>query len=270
MGLLETYFYQVLAALFFSGILLFRQLKKSRSSNPKGLPLPPGPKGYPVIGSLFDMPLDKPWLVYDEWRKIYGKSLIIDALLLQRFNLFLKVIWYISMSLARTFWFCAPWNGPLICSRKGLQITRTECDYLCWLSCMYHFSCISSLVKRNLNVVSEWNGILTWAFCPTACGGENTGDHFTIFLTLTRCPNTNLFKDGKSMPFYADCLTHPIISSTTFDSKYFTHSMISRMIIKWSGNKQFRGYYNGHCIWNRSSRVWRSVYLTCWRSHQRG
>ena len=85
MGLLETYSYQILAALF-SGCILFRQLKKSRSANPKGLPLPPGPKGYPLIGSLFDMPIDKPWLVYDEWRKIYGNSLITDSLLSKRFN----------------------------------------------------------------------------------------------------------------------------------------------------------------------------------------
>ena len=75
--LLETYFYQILTASFFGCILLFRQLKKSRSGNPKGLPLPPGPKGYPLIGSLFDMPIDKPWLVYDEWFKTYGKSLLI-------------------------------------------------------------------------------------------------------------------------------------------------------------------------------------------------
>ena len=67
-GMLETY--QILAASFFGCILLFRQLKKSRSTNPKGLPFLPGPKGYPLIGSLFNMPIDKPWLIYDKWRKI--------------------------------------------------------------------------------------------------------------------------------------------------------------------------------------------------------
>ena len=82
MGLLETHPYQSLAALFF-GCILFRQLIKSRSSNPNGLPLPPGPKGYPLIGSLFDMPINKPWLVYDEWCKTYGKSFIMDSLLSQ-------------------------------------------------------------------------------------------------------------------------------------------------------------------------------------------
>jgi hypothetical protein len=83
MGLLETHPYQTLAALFF-GFIVFRQLTKSRSGNPNGLPLPPGPKGYPLIGSLFDMPLDKPWLVYDEWRKTYGKSLESDSLISQK------------------------------------------------------------------------------------------------------------------------------------------------------------------------------------------
>ena len=69
----------MLAALFFT-VMLFRQLKKRRDSNPNGLPLPPGPKGYPVIGNLFDMPDDKPWVVYDEWRKTYGKIFMINDL----------------------------------------------------------------------------------------------------------------------------------------------------------------------------------------------
>jgi cytochrome P450 len=60
--------------------MLFRQLKKGRDGNPNGLPLPPGPKGYPLIGNLFDMPLDKPWIVYDEWRKTYGDMIYLNVL----------------------------------------------------------------------------------------------------------------------------------------------------------------------------------------------
>ena len=73
MGLLGTYPYQTLAALCFGCIMLFRQLRRGRNNNPNGLPLPPGPKGYPLIGNLFNMPLNKAWLVYDEWFETYGR-----------------------------------------------------------------------------------------------------------------------------------------------------------------------------------------------------
>ena len=67
-SLLENYCYPALATLLF-GYILFRQLKKG---NPKGLPLPPGPKGYPLIGNLFDLPTVTPCLVYEEWCNTYG------------------------------------------------------------------------------------------------------------------------------------------------------------------------------------------------------
>jgi hypothetical protein len=80
--LLGTYPYYKLTALFF-GVVLFtgRQWKKGKDGNPNGLPLPPGPKGYPLIGNIFDMSADKPWVVYssDKWRKVYGKTFIISG-----------------------------------------------------------------------------------------------------------------------------------------------------------------------------------------------
>lgn len=35
-------------------------------------PYPPGPKGYPLIGNLFDMPDEKEWLTFAAWGKRYG------------------------------------------------------------------------------------------------------------------------------------------------------------------------------------------------------
>ena len=79
-GLLGINPYYKLAALFFVVMILFRLLKKGGDGNSNGLPLPPGPKGYPLIGNLLDMPLHKPWLAYDEWRRTYGKTFTIISL----------------------------------------------------------------------------------------------------------------------------------------------------------------------------------------------
>lgn len=56
-----------------SGILVFLAFwHYFRKARPSQLPLPPGPKGLPVVGNLFDIPTDKPWLVYDKWFQQYG------------------------------------------------------------------------------------------------------------------------------------------------------------------------------------------------------
>jgi len=52
------------------------RLLRDRGNNPNRLPLPPGPRGYPVIGNLFDVTTDKLWKVFDNWSKTFGTSCI--------------------------------------------------------------------------------------------------------------------------------------------------------------------------------------------------
>lgn len=35
-------------------------------------PLPPGPRGLPLLGNLFDMPRHSAWLAFSEWAKEFG------------------------------------------------------------------------------------------------------------------------------------------------------------------------------------------------------
>ncbi|KAI0078416.1 cytochrome P450 [Panus rudis PR-1116 ss-1] len=60
-------------------IVLVSQFVRSRLRRLAGkLPFPPGPKGYPIIGNLLDLPTVEPSKTYREWSNIYGDVVYLD------------------------------------------------------------------------------------------------------------------------------------------------------------------------------------------------
>ncbi|PBK75833.1 cytochrome P450 [Armillaria solidipes] len=59
--------------LVFGVLLLYRHLSLNRRH------LPPGPKGLPLIGNLWDVPAEYPWLTYAQWAATYGDILYLDT-----------------------------------------------------------------------------------------------------------------------------------------------------------------------------------------------
>ena len=186
-GLLVTYphTYQILATLLFGCIILFGRLTLKRP-NPNGLPLPPGPKGLPLIGNLFDFPTNHQWLVYDEWQKTYGKYFIIDWPLLWTtwtghlgdmvyFNV-LGQDFLILGSLQRT--------TDLFEKRSSNYSDRMRLPMLVELCVLYSFA--SQLFKLFL-FIPEWSGISPSLFFHMVQHGRNTGAHFKSFSTTMRC-----------------------------------------------------------------------------------
>jgi hypothetical protein len=45
----------------------------------KGLPYPPRPPSWPIIGNFFDMPKDEPWIAYTDMSKKYGRHNILGT-----------------------------------------------------------------------------------------------------------------------------------------------------------------------------------------------
>ncbi|KAH6917898.1 cytochrome P450 98A3 [Coprinopsis sp. MPI-PUGE-AT-0042] len=60
-------------------VYILKLVASKRKQNPRGLPHPPGPKGYPIIGNLLELPLHKPWLVYQELSRRFGDITYLNA-----------------------------------------------------------------------------------------------------------------------------------------------------------------------------------------------
>jgi hypothetical protein len=63
------------AALFFLYLLVHFRDRRRRG----GLPYPPGPPSWPIIGNLLDIPKDLAWTEYADMSKKYGKcNILVD------------------------------------------------------------------------------------------------------------------------------------------------------------------------------------------------
>lgn len=64
--------FEVIASLVLAAVAAYVLLVRSKALG--RAPLPPGPKGYPIIGNLLDEPSDgKPWVTYRQWGHQYGE-----------------------------------------------------------------------------------------------------------------------------------------------------------------------------------------------------
>ncbi|KAF8158898.1 cytochrome P450 [Mycena galopus ATCC 62051] len=64
--------YDILPALFLPFILLAGAVLLKGWKMTSRLPFPPGPKPRFIIGNLYDIPPELPWITYTEWGKQYG------------------------------------------------------------------------------------------------------------------------------------------------------------------------------------------------------
>jgi hypothetical protein len=62
-------YYFLDALVFFGMIIAIHYLRQKQRKLP---PLPPGPKGWPIIGNMFQLPQSKQWEVYKAWSDQYG------------------------------------------------------------------------------------------------------------------------------------------------------------------------------------------------------
>ncbi|KAF9054666.1 cytochrome P450 [Panaeolus papilionaceus] len=70
---------QLFASLLLLSFILYRW-HNQRGRNPNRLAYPPGPKGYPLIGSYFSIPKEQHWLKFKKYSDTYGDIVFIRSL----------------------------------------------------------------------------------------------------------------------------------------------------------------------------------------------
>ncbi|KAI0698594.1 cytochrome P450 [Cytidiella melzeri] len=71
----------IASAVLVATILLAR--RRSWTNRHRGHTLPPGPKRWPIVGNLYDLPKpdgERPWVIYREWGRIYGDIVFLQVL----------------------------------------------------------------------------------------------------------------------------------------------------------------------------------------------
>ncbi|KDQ16408.1 hypothetical protein BOTBODRAFT_31081 [Botryobasidium botryosum FD-172 SS1] len=68
----------LLLALCFGAALFY--WRTTPVSNPRGLPLPPGPKPDPIIGNARHIPLEESWVTFARWKDTYGDIIHLNAM----------------------------------------------------------------------------------------------------------------------------------------------------------------------------------------------
>ena len=63
--------------------IAFWLLRRVTEKKPLGRPIP-GPKGWPIIGNILDIPTELEYQVFSQWQRKYGKSRMVVLIVLER------------------------------------------------------------------------------------------------------------------------------------------------------------------------------------------
>ena len=86
-----------LVLVFLALIACFVLYTRSRHGK-AALPLPPGPKGLPLIGNAFDIPLSRQWETFQSWAQAYGTFVsAIDIFIMRIHSMSTGDVVYLSL-----------------------------------------------------------------------------------------------------------------------------------------------------------------------------
>lgn len=200
-------------------VLVQRQVKTGRPSL-RNLPLPPSPKGYPLIGSLFDVPKEKPWVAYTEWAKTYGTifcsaqpmnlttappgDMIYFEVLGQRFLILNSLEKVQDLLEKRSSNYSDRARMPMV-----LELWVIPNDYA---KCQHNTS-------TEMLRFAVWIAGTIWPYYRTGLGGVDTVASSMSISMQMLSRSTSLFRDERPGSSLNACLLLRRISCITFDSE---------------------------------------------------